>query len=106
MKITDRFGNPIEQGDTLAWLLPGYSCLASVQKLVLPGTVAIKNGDDAPGKLVLQVTLQLVDLKTNKEGAAVFDSFIKSFDPRETERLLEVVPSLRSNALTEAKARQ
>ena len=90
IKVLDCFGNKLDDGDTIAWLLPnGQRVLCVVKRCVPPGAIDTVNRTKSQGSLKLELELGVEwTPDAEKKGFVELPAFIKTFDP-ESQSVLE-----------------
>jgi hypothetical protein len=81
-KVTDKYGNELRDGDTIAWQLPGTPGFLCTVKDVVSGGLAMPNGKDTGGKLTLEIELPF-KMEGGKDIG--FGDMVKTFHPASTK---------------------
>lgn len=83
MKVSDCFGNELQQGDVVCWEVGGVRMMARVEKCFLPGQLVHKDSTEIDGKLVLSIEVPLNAQMQRPTEDFILSSLIKTYDPRE-----------------------
>lgn len=85
MNITDRFGNPLKEGDTVAWLLPGgVQLLAKVTEVTPPDLLQTVDGTPSAGSFALNMQFPINKNAIDPAGNYAVSDMIKTSDPRDS----------------------
>lgn len=91
MQVVDRFGNRLEEGSTVVWMIPGTQGLMATVAKISEGGVVLPGRGPKPikthGKFVLQVMIDLPSEEESKGSPVAFQDMIKSF-ARESDGIL------------------